>query len=528
MATDGTTPGTTAGETTAGETTAGDTTAGGTAAGGTAEGPATRPAGTAKAAKSTRATKATKATRSSRTTRAAAGPAATGTPAPTGSAPTTEPAPGEAATARPTATDTTATETTAADAPTATRTATGPVPRKRATKAAKAGTGRRTAKSARPARAGGSLDPATGAAPEPAEEPGSTGAVPPGVAPRPRKAARATKATKATKAMTAAKHTAPAESTTAARATTPAESTTATDATTPAEHITPAESSTTSPEARPGQHPAAVAEDRASATVPAPPTAGTAESDSERGQDAAREKDTAGEHGDSRSLWQRMRGLTGYTPELLALTAVRRIGPGAREYVAWLRANYPDASEDRTARYLAQRFGRSVGYTGASAVLGRTTALTPAAVLTDVAGLVLAQARVALHVAAAYGQDPTDPARAAELLALQRVYPSVEVARTAVAAAATRAGHAQRDAGGSLWHLVRVLLAPLGGRGAGRALGRLIPGTGTLVSALGGAAAMESLANRAIEMYRPRGAGSRATPGSGSPAAPGGLRSRPD
>ena len=55
----------------------------------------------------------------------------------------------------------------------------------------------------------------------------------------------------------------------------------------------------------------------------------------------------------------------------------------------------------------------------------------PGAVV-DVGVLAWTQARMVLHMAAAYGVDPTDPERATDLLVLQRVHKVAETARLAL------------------------------------------------------------------------------------------------
>jgi hypothetical protein len=105
-------------------------------------------------------------------------------------------------------------------------------------------------------------------------------------------------------------------------------------------------------------------------------------------------------------------------------------------------------------------------------------------------------------VAAAYGRDPRDRARAGELLVLQRVHPSVEAARSALDAVA-----AERAAPGIL---TSRFAAPVGralARTAIRAtLARLaakaVLGGGAVVGAVANVRSTERLATRAIQFYK--------------------------
>src|SRR5262249_53013125 len=136
-----------------------------------------------------------------------------------------------------------------------------------------------------------------------------------------------------------------------------------------------------------------------------------------------------------------------------------------------------------------QRFIRQARVQGAASGL-----IGPYALLAEV-GLSWLQARLVLHLAAAYGHDPADPARAAELLVLQRVYGSVAMAGEAL----------HRSPNGST-PTISGLAAPVGGAalllGLVRAASRVVPGGGAVVGALTGARSTERLATRAIRYYR--------------------------
>jgi hypothetical protein len=206
------------------------------------------------------------------------------------------------------------------------------------------------------------------------------------------------------------------------------------------------------------------------------------------------------------SEWSRMLADPAHTPELLADLAVARFGPRAAAWVAEVRQTYPAAAEDGIARLAAQRFGRRSTIAGALA--GATGSLSALAG----AGAWL-QAELLLHVAAAYGRDPVDPERAADLLVLLRVHPGHADARRALNAARQPAGQ-PADNGVStpsraderrLAHaarLARPLATQLAGWVAARTVSRLLPGSAVLAAGLASRAAVQGATARAVAFYR--------------------------
>ena len=201
-------------------------------------------------------------------------------------------------------------------------------------------------------------------------------------------------------------------------------------------------------------------------------------------------------------LWDRMRADPQYAPELLALEAVRRLGPEARDWAAATRARYPAASPDGLAGMAASRFTNHARLSGA--VSG--AAGLPGAVL-DIGVLAWTQARMALHIAAAYGIDPTGPERATDLLVLQRVHKYAEGARLALAVAA---GREQTSALlptaplGRVAMRLSVKLAQMAGlRAVKRIAAKAIPGAAIVLGAWANSSATSDLARRAGQLYRP-------------------------
>jgi hypothetical protein len=99
-------------------------------------------------------------------------------------------------------------------------------------------------------------------------------------------------------------------------------------------------------------------------------------------------------------------------PHRLAELAVAELGPRAAAWADWLCRTYPGAPADGIVR-LATEQARRHGWTLAAVDAGGP--LTAALHLPASAGL---KAMLVLRIAAAYGHDPADPARAGDLLTL--------------------------------------------------------------------------------------------------------------
>ncbi|WP_433314282.1 hypothetical protein ACQP0U_31720 [Micromonospora sp. CA-269861] len=191
----------------------------------------------------------------------------------------------------------------------------------------------------------------------------------------------------------------------------------------------------------------------------------------------------------------------GFAPELLALAAVRALGPGAAGWAVGLRTRYPDASADGLARLATRRFVRSAGAGGATAALAGLFAP-----LAELAAVLWTHSELVLHLAAAYGKDPTHPDRAVDLLVLTQVHPDRASAAAALAAAETAGDPVEGAwprAAEAAWRLAAPLTAQAGGWVALRLVARLLPGAAVLAAALGDAAAADRLAARAVAVYRP-------------------------
>ncbi|MCY1142110.1 EcsC family protein [Actinoplanes sp. Pm04-4] len=204
------------------------------------------------------------------------------------------------------------------------------------------------------------------------------------------------------------------------------------------------------------------------------------------------------------SLWARMKADPQYAPEHMALEAVRRLGPEAAAWAERMRAEHPDRTPDQLADLAIKRFTTLARISGA--VSGATG--LPGAVL-DVGVLAWNQARMVLHIAAAYGHDPTASERATELLVLQRVHKVAQTARLALGVAAGReravklfAGAATRPLSGVMVRLGMKLAQMAGVHAAKRMFAKMIPGASIVLGTWVNSAATKDLAGRAREVYR--------------------------
>jgi hypothetical protein len=203
------------------------------------------------------------------------------------------------------------------------------------------------------------------------------------------------------------------------------------------------------------------------------------------------------------SLWARMKADPQYAPEHLALEAVRRLGPEAHRWAERSRAEQPDVTPDALAQQAVKRFTNHARLSGA--VSGATG--LPGAVV-DVGVLAWTQSRMVLHMAAAYGADPTAPERATDLLVLQRVHKAAEAARVALGVAAGRErasrlfeSTAGRPLTGVMLKLGVKLAQMAGVRAAKRMFAKVIPGAAVVLGTWVNSAATKDLARRATELY---------------------------
>ncbi|WP_233604327.1 EcsC family protein [Micromonospora sp. HM5-17] len=204
-------------------------------------------------------------------------------------------------------------------------------------------------------------------------------------------------------------------------------------------------------------------------------------------------------------LWERMKTDPQYAPEHLALEAVRRLGPEARDWAARVRAGNPELSADEMAQLAIRKFVNRARLSGAiSGAIG-----LPGAVV-DMGVLAWTQARLVLHIAAAYDHDPEHPDRAIDLLVLQRVHKIAQTARLALGVAAGRErasvllGQSATPLRQAVLRLGFKLARMAGVRAVKRLAAKVVPGAAILLGTWANSSATKDLAARSVELYRPR------------------------
>jgi hypothetical protein len=190
-------------------------------------------------------------------------------------------------------------------------------------------------------------------------------------------------------------------------------------------------------------------------------------------------------------IWAAVRDRPERTPAALALAAVAHYGTAAATQATWLRETYPSVGVDRLTKVAVHDAQRRAHVAAAAAVL-------PLGSLASTATLLWTHARLVLEIAALHQVDPREPARAAEMLELLRIYPDVGAATTAVRgvtdADTPPAGGRNAPALPKLGAVASTLV-----RGG---LARAVPGAGVVLAGLAGTADVADVAARAIRFYR--------------------------
>ena len=198
------------------------------------------------------------------------------------------------------------------------------------------------------------------------------------------------------------------------------------------------------------------------------------------------------------SLWAKLRADPIRAPEHVALAASDMHAPAAAAWAAEKRGRL-SVSERDLARMAKRRHAAMARFEGAATGIGGLFTAVPDAVL-----LAWIQSRLVFFVAAAYGFDPHDRMRPAELLVLRDLYPDPETARRALdgigktVAEAYLGSRVEREREQAM---LSRLLRFVGKRTATRAARRLIPGIGMVFNAAANERDTRALADRAIRFY---------------------------
>ncbi|HEY2792551.1 MAG TPA: hypothetical protein VGJ28_09355, partial [Micromonosporaceae bacterium] len=162
------------------------------------------------------------------------------------------------------------------------------------------------------------------------------------------------------------------------------------------------------------------------------------------------------------------------------------------DHAEWLHATYPHVSPERLANDAVRTATRRARYAVGSALLGG-----PLGVAAGVSTLAWAHARLVIDVAAIFGRDPLDPARAADVLVLLGAYPDALAASKAVTElAGDLAAVEPLDA-----KAPAPMLLATAAQVVTKLAGRVLPGGALVAAALRGTSETERLAVRAIKYY---------------------------
>jgi hypothetical protein len=203
-----------------------------------------------------------------------------------------------------------------------------------------------------------------------------------------------------------------------------------------------------------------------------------------------------GTKGPPRGLFDRLRADPVRAPELIALAASDFHAPAADAWASKRRRVYGDDGAT-LGRMAKARHAQLARLEGAATGVGGFITFIP-----DLVGLAWIQSRLVFHVAAAYGFDPRDPMRPAELLVLTGLYPDPHAARAALDGVGTTMAEAYvgsrlaRDEA-----LAARLLKMVGKRAGRRVAGRLVPFFAIAFNAVANERDTRALADRAIRFY---------------------------
>ncbi len=195
-------------------------------------------------------------------------------------------------------------------------------------------------------------------------------------------------------------------------------------------------------------------------------------------------------------LWAKLRADPVRAPEHIALAAAEKHGPAADAWAAEKRRRFRHEGRE-LAEMAKRRHATLARFEGAATGVGGVITLVP-----DMVGLAWIQTRLVFFVAAAYGFDPRDPMRPAELLVLMELYEDVPSARAALDGAGKTIAEAYIGSKLEREEVLALRLAKmLGRRGMRRLAGRLIPFAAIVFNSVANERSTRALADRAIRFY---------------------------
>jgi hypothetical protein len=195
-------------------------------------------------------------------------------------------------------------------------------------------------------------------------------------------------------------------------------------------------------------------------------------------------------------LWAKLRADPVRAPEHIALAASEKHGPAADAWAAEKRRRFRHEGRE-LAEMAKRRHATLARFEGAVTGVGGIVTLLP-----DMVGLIWIQSRLVFFIAAAYGFDPRDPMRPAELLVLTELYPDVQTARAALDGVGKTIAESYIGSKLEREEVLAVRLARmLGRRGIRRLAGRFVPFAAIVFNAVSNERTTRQLADRAIRFY---------------------------
>jgi EcsC protein family len=196
------------------------------------------------------------------------------------------------------------------------------------------------------------------------------------------------------------------------------------------------------------------------------------------------------------SLFARLRADPIRAPEHIALAAAERHAPAAAEWVEEKRGRFAHGGPE-LARMAKKRHASLSRLEGAATGVGGIFTVVP-----DLVGLAWIQTRLVFFIAAAFGYDPYDPMRPAELLVLMGLYDDAQQARRALDGIGTTMVEAYVGSRLEREEALATRLAKMVGKRTLRRLGgRLIPFVAVAFNAIANERDTRALADRAIKFY---------------------------
>ena len=195
-------------------------------------------------------------------------------------------------------------------------------------------------------------------------------------------------------------------------------------------------------------------------------------------------------------LWARIKEDPLRAPEHIALAASELHGPAAAEWADRRRRTY-GTDPKKLAQMARRRHTSMASVEGAAMDVGGFVTIVP-----DLVGLAWIQSRLVFFIAAAYGYDPNDPMRPAELLVLNGLYTDPVEARRALDGIGSTV--AESWVGSKLERDEAVVrrLTKMAGKYTGKKLaGKLIPGFAIAFNSVMNRKDTNALAQKAILFY---------------------------